>query len=197
MSETQTDPQGHEDIRVLREQAANSAANEERAAQAERRLAFLEAGVDSSTAVGQLFIDGYKGELDPNAITEAADKVGALRQAPEPPAVPTEGQPNQPPGNNYSTLEAAAQMLAQNGVQGDVPGGARVPDPDPDPIERGFENYTKDVMAGRRRDDAATHVVFGILEAAAKGDERVLFDKDRDRNGTTRKIVVPNTTMGL
>ena len=189
-----------EDIRVLRENAANAQVNEARAIAAERRIAFLEAGVDTTSDIGQLFVAAYPGELTADAIQEAAARVGALRQATPPPAV--EGQPGQAPptqqqGQNYDPVEAALQTLARNGTQGEIPGGAPTPPVDPDPIERGYEAYTADVNAGRRREDAATHVLFGILEAAGKGDARVLFDPARDREGTKRKIVTPNSVMGL
>lgn len=188
-----TDP---DDIRVLRERAANAETADARATQAERRLAFLEVGVDSTSPVGQLFIDGYKGELTPEAITEAAAKVGAMRQAPAP-ADPGAPNPTKPVTQTYNAVEAAMQQLVQSGVQGEIPGGAKPPEADPDPVEHSFEDFTASMLAGRRREDAATHVLFGIMEAAAKGDKRVIFDKERDRNGTTRNIKLPNPVMGL
>lgn len=198
-----TDPNESEDIRVLRTQAGEATANAARAEAAERRIAFLEAGVDTTSDIGVLFVDAYKGELTTDAIVAAATKVNALRPAPvaaTPPAGEGQTPPATPPATptqTYNPVEAAMQQLAQQGVQGEIPGGARTPDPDPDPVEHGFEEFTRSMQAGRRREDAATHVLFGVLEAAGKGDPRVLFDPERDRQGTFRNIKVPNTTMGL
>ncbi len=47
-------------------------ANEVKAAAAIRRLAFVDAGIDTSTLTAQDFVTAYQGELTPEAIREAA-----------------------------------------------------------------------------------------------------------------------------
>ena len=47
-------------------------AKAQQASEAERRLAFVEAGVDPSLPVAKYFMKGYEGELTPEAIREAA-----------------------------------------------------------------------------------------------------------------------------
>lgn len=64
-------------IRKLRKQARENSDAAKRAEAAERKLAFLEAGIrnDAKTAY---FIRGYEGELTPEAIKEAAIAAGYL-----------------------------------------------------------------------------------------------------------------------
>lgn len=47
-------------------------AKAQQASEAERKLAFVEAGVDPSLPVAKYFMKGYEGELTPEAIREAA-----------------------------------------------------------------------------------------------------------------------------
>ena len=47
-------------------------AKAQQASEAERKLAFVEAGVDPSLPVAKYFMKGYDGELTPEAIREAA-----------------------------------------------------------------------------------------------------------------------------
>lgn len=47
-------------------------AKAQQASEAERKLAFVEAGIDPSLPVAKYFMKGYEGELSPDAIREAA-----------------------------------------------------------------------------------------------------------------------------
>lgn len=60
--------------RMKQLEAENAAwkAKAEAAAEAERKLAFVEAGVDPSLPVAKYFMKGYDGELTPEAIRQAA-----------------------------------------------------------------------------------------------------------------------------
>jgi hypothetical protein len=61
-----------ERMRQLEAENAAWKAKAEAAAEAERKLAFVEAGVDPSLPVAKYFMKGYDGELTPEAIRQAA-----------------------------------------------------------------------------------------------------------------------------
>jgi hypothetical protein len=84
-------PAESEVIRAVRESERKA---QERAEQAERRLAFVEAGVDVTTPVGTGFSKTYEGELTPEAIRAAASTWGLLggKEEPDPADVRTEAE---------------------------------------------------------------------------------------------------------
>ena len=61
-----------ERMKQLEAESAAWKAKAEAAAEAERKLAFVEAGVDPSLPVAKYFMKGYDGELTPEAIRQAA-----------------------------------------------------------------------------------------------------------------------------
>jgi hypothetical protein len=61
-----------ERMKQLETENAALKAKAEAAAEAERKLAFVEAGVDPSLPVAKYFMKGYDGELTPDAIRQAA-----------------------------------------------------------------------------------------------------------------------------
>lgn len=83
------------DMKALREQAESGTA-------ATRELAFVKAGVDTDTPLGQLIRDGYKGEMTTEAIASYAASLGAT-----PPAAAT-GTPAQ-----QAQAEADRQVFQQ------------------------------------------------------------------------------------
>lgn len=50
-------------------------------AEAERKLAFVEAGIDLSAPAAKYFVKGYDGELTPEAIRLAAEEASLIRKA--------------------------------------------------------------------------------------------------------------------
>jgi len=70
-------------------------ANEVKAAAAIRRLAFVDAGVDTSTLTAQDFVKAYDGELTPEAIREAATARKLIAETPPDPALAAEGEAQQ------------------------------------------------------------------------------------------------------
>lgn len=49
-------------------------------AEAERKLAFVEAGIDLSAPGAKYFVKGYDGELSPEAIRQAAEEASLIRK---------------------------------------------------------------------------------------------------------------------
>lgn len=157
------------------------------ATSAERTLAFLRAGVDEESPAGKMFMKAYDGDLaDLEALKVAATEVGALK-ATAPPA---------PPESSVSPEEAAARAAAAGitGAGATAGGAAPPPKPDPDPIEEAINVGFNGALAnGQARDRAMIPVVGAILEAASKGDTRVLYDANRDRGQERRQIKTVGT----
>jgi hypothetical protein len=63
-------------------EAENKALKEQVAAkaEAERKLAFVEAGIDLSAPGAKYFVKGYDGELSPEAIRQAAEEASLIRK---------------------------------------------------------------------------------------------------------------------
>lgn len=156
-------------LRDARDRAAESAkAEKDRADKAEKKLAFLEAEVDLNSAVGQLLFDSYVGELTTEAIRTRAEELGALKKA-EAPSGET------PPADENDQN----QTKERNDLAGDSqPPGTT---PDADPRIEGLQAARNSMSQGTDRTDAAAQFLNRVVDAAAKGDERVIYNKDRDR----------------
>ena len=111
MSDTEYDendstPEGQDeqpkggDIRALRKAAEDGK-------KAKREVAFLRAGIDPDDKRMSYFVKGYDGELDPNAIKQAATDAGFIAAAPQTPD----------PAVQQAQQGQAAVMAAASGVQ--------------------------------------------------------------------------------
>lgn len=159
---------------LKREQARASQAEANAASNAElaRENAFLKAGVDLESPVGKMFTRAYDGELDADAIKAEAAQVGALLDRSDQPTT-TPGATSVTPDDIRQTQER--QALANDGV----PPGLVDDGSDVDPLDEGYRRYHERLAAGARREDAAAEVIDRIIDAAARGDERVLYDPQR------------------
>lgn len=127
-----------------------------------RENVFLRAGVDLDSELGKLMFDGYKGDLNADAVKAYAETVGAGRPA--------------TPG---ATAEQLAEQREREGLTGDIP--PPIVEESPDPWEAGYKEFNKRVAKGATRENAAAEVFDRVIDAAARGDERVLFDSERWR----------------
>jgi hypothetical protein len=91
--------------RQLEEALAERKAAEERAAEAERRLAFATAGIDLADPRAKYFVAGYDGEIDPEKIRQAAIEAGFISE-------PTPPQP-QVPAEELEAHQQAADLASQ------------------------------------------------------------------------------------
>lgn len=196
-----------ENIAVLREQAEASEANRIAAEAMARENAMLKAQINVDSPLGAMFATAYRGELTTEAIQKAALEIGAWKPAEVTPTTPTTDQGQQAPPaapgtpapvtQTYDPVEAAARMLAAGGTTSGVAGGETPPPVPQDVMAKAYEEYTDLVMRGRASDDAAIAVFGAKLKAAAEGDQSVIFDPARDREGTRQDLKVPRRTMGL
>lgn len=86
--EAQANNEGQSDnIRDLRQAADEGRKARAEAEQAKREVAFLKAGVDTESKLGQLLLRTYDGELSTEAIKAEATELGMFK-TPEAPAVP-------------------------------------------------------------------------------------------------------------
>lgn len=137
---------------------------------AERKLAIVTAGVDISTPAGQFFAENYKGELDPEVVKAQAIAVGAAK-APEPPAP-------EPPADNSQANERLGLGA------GDAAGVGTLADEHP--VDAGFQAFNAALASGSSRQRAAAHVFDRIIDAAAKGDQRVIHNEAAWREEAAR-----------
>lgn len=168
MSENDTDTELDEEggIAGLRKAADEGRKAQQALAEMQRELALTKAGVDTSTPTGKMFAKAYDGELDTEAIKTAATEVGAIT----PPVEPT------------PVVVVDPAEVAQTQERAALAAGAQVSTFDPsqvDPRQQGWENYRTERQQGAPNDSAASGYLGPILEAAAKGDDRVLFNRQR------------------
>lgn len=171
-------PPESEGIRNLRE------ANERKDAEIKElrgralRGAFIEAGVPV-TGAGQLLLETYAGELDPDAIKAEATKYGLLdasgqpaSQTPEPPADPGD-------------VQNAGQVDERRALGTDTLPPGTQPENDPDRIDKAFARRDDQLSRGMKREDAGAEVFGEILRAGAAGDPRFRM-KDSSDNSALR-----------
>lgn len=83
-TETRTD-EDEDQFRAMRTKANEHDKAEARAAAAERKLAFVEAGISITDPRATYFVKGYEGDLTPEAIRAEAHRAGVI-EAPEGPS---------------------------------------------------------------------------------------------------------------
>jgi hypothetical protein len=115
-TDTQRSAAFRENQRKLEERAKRADEAEARAVTAERRLAFLEAGVDPNKPGAAWFIKGYDGDLSVEAVKAEAAKAGFLREAPA-----QQVTQQQPPGVVYEgVVPAEAPWATQRAAIGQI-----------------------------------------------------------------------------
>lgn len=140
------------------------AADDAKAARAEleamkRQMAFVKAGVDVDTKLGQMLLKTYDGDLDIEAIKAEATEIGAIKSAVAP-------EPEGPVVDENETRER--QDLASNAGTPSSSEGA-------DPHTTALKNFEEARVSGLTREDAAGSAYFEIIKAAQAGDKRVLL----------------------
>ncbi len=156
-------------IKDLRDKASTGAAALDENANLKKEMAFMRAGIDTSSKPAQAMIQGYSGELTADAIkAEAVDwNLG-------PAATPPEGDGTEPV-NQYdaNSPEFQHQQAAQQA------GGTPAPIPDApirDGHEQALDDFKKHRTDGMSMKDATT-VAFGdVIRAGLEGRPGARFD---------------------
>jgi|GEM_PF-4794581 len=164
------------DIRALEQSAAKGREAEDRATAAERRLAFLEAGIDLTTERGKFFADGYNGDLDPAKIRAKAETVGALEvSTPEATPPPADAQPTETETPDTQLEEGEAnlsrerQALAENAPPDQPTPG--------DPYAEAARVHKAAMEDGAPEKVAVGSALARVVQSAIAGDQRVILDK--------------------
>jgi hypothetical protein len=147
--------------REAREAAEARASGNENAA---RKVLFLDAGVDTESAIGAFLMEHYDGELTLEAVAERATTLGALRT----------GAPS------ADQLEQQALTASLTG-EGSAPGEPLSAEPPRDIVTEGFEAFNRRLARGDTRERASAEVFDRLIDGAVRGDPQAVYDPQRWR----------------
>jgi hypothetical protein len=150
-------------IKELREAAERGRKASQELDDMKREMAFLKAGVDTDSKAGQLLYKAYDGELDTDLLRAEAEELGILRDVPS----QSSGLAQTDSSDEQATRERKA--LADSHVP--------IEDTTESPYDAGHKQFRELVNAGRPTEDAAAAFVSTIIEAAVRGDDRVISDR--------------------
>lgn len=125
---------------------------------AKRELAFVRAGIDTSTKLGQLFAKSFEGDLDVEAIKAEAKELGIFN------APKTEAEEPDPAPDN----SAQERSSLATGATGDDGSGV-------DPRQQGLARAQEAMAKGATFEAAAGGFVAELAKAAMSGDQRVVI----------------------
>lgn len=164
MSDTSQQQEHQPDIASLRARAEAASAAEARNAELERQLLFARAGIDyEDNKVGKMLYKTFEGQTLDELRAEATE-LGLIGGAPATP----------PPTNPEVDPQLAAQQQHRQALSGGTPSGAEEIE-SPDPTTYALERYHAARKQGANAEDARALAFDHLLDAAAKGDERVLY----------------------
>jgi hypothetical protein len=161
MAEEYDDDQHEEAPSALREAAERGRRAVDENEVLRKELAFVKAGIDTDSKLGQLLFRTYEGDLTVDAIkAEAADIPGLLAPTPAP-----QDEPEMDPG-----LQQMREGFA-NGepTSGEAPADAKA-------LALGAFNDA--LKQGFTRDDAAVEYFGTLLSEAANGNRSAIFDRE-------------------
>jgi hypothetical protein len=101
--------------RKAKKEAERATAAEDRATKAERKLAFVQAGVDPDDPKARYFVTGYDGDLTKEAVTAAAAEIGLIEApaAAEEDAVPAD---QQAAWSRTAGIQAGGESVGSHGI---------------------------------------------------------------------------------
>jgi hypothetical protein len=186
VSDTSTQGEDH-NTRQLRDKATRAEGAEARLQAASRRVAILASGLDTESPIGELFVRGYDGEYTPEALREEAAKYGVPLKGQATPAPGedvegVEGEDEGPPDFTGPTGTAQRRALADN-----APADTGE---DKDPRQVSLDAFNQALAQDLPHEDAAAASLHVLVEAANRGDKRVVYDsKDAQRAEAIRQIM--------
>jgi hypothetical protein len=151
------DPAGN--IKELRDAADRGKKATQELDAMKREMAFLKAGVDTDTKVGQLLYKAYDGELDTQSIQAEWSELVPEAAAP-PPA---------------ETVDATDTQIAEQ--RRELTGDSVPPENQTEsPYDVGHREFKEMMDAGRPKEDSAARFIHTVLEAAGgdNPDQRVV-----------------------
>lgn len=163
----QTDPKNgdeSEGIKNLRAKAEQTDTQTARADAAERKLAFVEAGIPLSSKPAQGFMQTYSGDMTPEAIKAEAIEWGLIQ------AEGTQQSEQFGEGSDERTQQQLRDGL-EGGAAGDEP-------PQLGGVDQALNNFKNNRAKGMGA-KPATNLAFGeVIKAAATGDRQAIFNPE-------------------
>lgn len=160
-------------FREMRKAARRSRAADREREQAQRELAMVKAGIDTDTRLGQMFLKTYEGPLDKEAVKAAALEVPGLLLEPASPPPPTNADQGASPPPPTPEPQVDPNMTDERDrlhSGGDAPGQINE-----DPILLGKKRAEEVLVRGGTEEDAMVANLRTLYEAAAEGDDRVIW----------------------
>ena len=126
-----------------------------------REMAFLKAGVDTDSKVGQLLYKAYDGELDTVSIQAEWSELAPVAVTP----------PSEPDTTDDARVSQERQDLASDNIPPE--------NQTESPYDAGHREFKTMMDAGRPKEDSAARFINTVLEAAGgdNPDQRVLSDR--------------------
>lgn len=159
--ETDADPndqQAEDGIAGLRARADAAGTLEAENSQLQRELAFVRAGIDTSTDIGATLMRGYDGELTTEALGPLAEQMAAISTSP---STQQSEQLTQP----APQADPPSPLDAMNAVAGGLAPGITPPR---DLVEEGWSEYQNRVKSGARPEDAAAELLNRVIDGAVR-----------------------------
>lgn len=150
---------GNDNLKELRHLADEGKKALSELESARREMAFMRAGVDTQSKLGQLLLKTYEGELTPEAITAEATELGLVRPATTGNADVNETERSQ----SRERSDLASDSSIDSGDTSEHPHEAAL---------KAFEAARKN---GDTRETAAGAAFAEILKAAHRGDQRIIL----------------------
>lgn len=165
------------DISALRAQADRVGGLESDNAAKDREIAFLRAGVDTSTLIGRNIMQMHGDKpLEADAIAETTaavrNELGLPAEGETPPPVNPAPQPGEE-GSPEAALAAAQGALAG----GQLPPGSEPIPPEKSVLEMGVDTYTAARRSGVGEIDAQVAGIGEIIRAGAQGHKEAAYDR--------------------
>tara|TARA_R110002020_G_scaffold39307_3_gene117066 strand:- start:5987 stop:6466 length:480 start_codon:yes stop_codon:yes gene_type:complete len=157
------DEQDSGGIKELRDAAERGRKASQELDDMKREMAFLKAGVDTDSKAGQLLFKAYDGELDTDLLRLEAEELGILRDG--------QAVSSEPAQTDISDEQATRERQAL--TDSHVPPDSTTESP----YDVGHRQFKEMVHAGRPTEDAAAAFVSTVIEAASRGDQRVISDR--------------------
>lgn len=159
-----------EHIKKLRAEAEQAKVLAKELEQKERQIAFLQAGIDTGSKLGQMMMKTYEGELMPEAIRSEAVELGLVKAE--------DSEQEQGVDERQTQFQNARDTFAG--------GDSARRDPEVKPAaDRAFDEWNEGRRMGLSNADAQDNAFAAFIAAAAQGDPTARFDESAWRAKST------------
>jgi hypothetical protein len=154
-------------IKKLRSDAEKGRKLESLVAEKDRQIAFLQAGVDTTSKLGQMLMKSYEGELTAEAIKTEAEEIGMFN------SVPAEVVEENP----APTQAQVEYQMAREGLSGGNTAMTEEPAPR-SAVDKAFNEWNESRKNGLSNADAQDLAFASFISSAAQGDQTAMFNEN-------------------